>query len=232
MLLAFGELEYLVCKIAAENSSDSSPVLRALYRINGTTPRYQAADALVREIHLGRDMGDVFGEAIGAFKTCVTIRHQYAHCSWADGGKGRNGGLYFTDPTVTAEAAKGWDQKWRHVNIGLLKAQSAYFEYVRALLLHIESMSTAWQRSELLPFPRPTRLELPRMHNPPDKHIPQWLSAADKQRHLEDALAAKKTVRSQERARRDGKPHKPKQLSARQTREKRIRAALRKRRAP
>ena len=134
MLLAFGELEYLLCKIAAENSSDSSPVLRALYRISGTTPRYQAADALVREIHVKRGDGDAFSEAIGAFRTCMHIRHQYAHCTWADGGKGRNGGLYFTDPTVTAKVTEGWDQKWRHVNPRLLREQSAYPYYVKVII--------------------------------------------------------------------------------------------------
>jgi hypothetical protein len=160
----------------------------------------------------------------------MSIRHQYAHCAWADGGKGRNGGLYFADLATTAEASTGWEHRWRHVNVRLLRQQYDFLEYTKDLLFHIETGAMAWRRSQLPLFPKPTRQAQPRMHNPPEKHIPQWLGEADKQRYLERIQEAKETVRSQERAR-SGEKRKPKpKLSARQLREKRMRAAQRKRR--
>jgi hypothetical protein len=231
ILMAFGELEYIFCKSAAECRDKPHPILRALYRINGTTARAQAADALAREIYADMNMGDAFADAVGALRICMNIRHQYAHCAWADGGKGRHGGLYFVDLSATADASTGWEHNWRHVNVRLLKEQYDFFEYTKDLLFHIETAAIPWQRSQLPIFPKPPKRTPPRMHNPPDRHIPQWLGEADKQRHLEAARAAKETVRSQQRARSGQRPPPKKKLSARQLREKKTRAAQRKRRS-
>jgi hypothetical protein len=231
ILTAFAELEYIICKSVAECRDKPFPILRALYRISGTTARIEAADALAREIYTDFGMGSAFADAIGALKACVRIRNQYAHCAWADGGKGRNGGLYFVDLSTSAEAATGWDHNWRHVSVQLLKQQYDYFEYTKDLLFHIETGATAWRVSQLPIFPVPPKQAPPRMHNPPERHIPQWLGEADKQRHLEAAQKARETVRSQQRARSGQSPRQKKKLSARQLREKKIRAAQRKHRS-
>ena len=64
-----------------------------------------------------------FADAIGALKACVRIRNQYAHCAWADGGKGRNGGLYFVDLSTSAEAATGWDSLSNTTAAGRIRYQ-------------------------------------------------------------------------------------------------------------
>lgn len=230
ILMAYGELEYIICKSVAECRDKPYPILRALYRINGTTARLQAADALAHEIYDDFGMGPAFSDAIGALRICMSIRHQYAHCAWADGGRGRNGGLYFADPSTTARDSSGWEHNWRHINAQLLKLQYDYFEYSKDLLFHIETGASSWRRSQLPIFPVPPKRAPPKMHNPPERHIPQWISPTDQARHLERARAAKETVRSQQRARSGGKSPPNAKLSARELRDKKIRAALRKRR--
>jgi hypothetical protein len=175
----------MICKAAAECRNSPFRILRALYRITGTTARIEAADALTREIHIEARMGPAFGDAIGALRICMNIRNQYAHCTWATGHKGRHGGLYFADLSLSAEASGGWVHHWRHVNVKLLKEQEAYFEYTKALLLHIETGTTGRRNAKQPVFPKPPALTRPRMHNPPEKHISPWLDAGEKQRHSE-----------------------------------------------
>lgn len=230
ILLAFGELEYMACKCAAENSKTPFPLLRALYRINGTSARIDAADALARETYIASGVGDAFADALGALRTCASIRNQYAHCAWADGARGRNGGLYFVDLSVSAEASQGWEHHWRHVNVPLLRDQYAFFEYTKDLIFHVETGAIAWKRSKVPAFPKPPKREPPRMHNPPERHIPRWISAEEQARHIAHALAARETVRSQKRARMEGKRQKPKKPSRRAVREMKMKAARRKRR--
>jgi len=230
ILTALGELEYILCKSVAERREKPHPIFRALYRISGTSARIEAADALGREIYAEHGMGDASADANGALRLCAGIRNQYAHCAWANGGKGRNGGFYFADLALSAAAATGWDHTWRLVNVRLLRDQYAYFEYVKSLLFHLETGSIAWRRSQLPLFPWPPKRERPPLHNPPERHIPQWISEADRQRHLKAAREAKETVRSQERAHLGAGPNKPAKLSRRQIREKKVRAALRKHR--
>jgi hypothetical protein len=230
ILTAYGELEYMLCKSVAECREKPFPIFRALYRIGGTTPRMEVADALAREIYAENGMGNAFADAIGALRICMSIRHQYAHCAWANGGRGRNGGLYFADLSTSAEASTGWEHHWRHVNVRLLKQQYDFFEYTYRLLMHIEMATIGRQKSRPLHSPKPPKQEPPKMHNPPERHIPQWLGEEDRQHYLKRIQEAKATVRSQQLARSGMKPKRKPKLSARQTREKKMRAAQRKRR--
>jgi hypothetical protein len=122
---------------------------------------------------------------------CLVIRNQFAHCNWGDDPNGSD--LFFADVQASASSDSGeLCHSWRHVNIELLNAQEAYFSNTLEWFDYLDhEMRTLQGRLDRNHWPMPPVLPRPPLHNPPEEHVPPWLSEAGKALHLARALASK-----------------------------------------
>jgi hypothetical protein len=193
MVLAFGEIEYLLSFMAAWNSHSTDEMLRVLYRIGATSSRLAAADAIVRAVCIERNLIEEYDVAYSAIIWCLRTRNRYAHCNWGGGFSG----LFFVDLQDVAKAETGFEHKWRHVDLPLLEKQERHFLYVLEWLEYLsEEILVRAGSKESHIFPKPPMRQPPPAHNSPSKHVPHWISAELKAQHLEHALAEESGVKS------------------------------------
>jgi hypothetical protein len=188
MVVAFGELEYLISVLSAwTNERQPNDILRVLYRINATSSRIAAADSLLRPFCLSLNLIEEYEIAYSALWWCLSTRNRYAHCNWADHPSSEDG-LFFVDLQSAAAEESGFEHDWRHVDVPLLQQQESFFEYTQDWLQYLDGeLAVRSGKKKVHPYPRPSVREPPPAHNPPSQHIPQWISEALKARHLERA---------------------------------------------
>jgi hypothetical protein len=191
ILLAFGELEYMIANGADVATDQGDSVKRALYRLRNTQGRIDAADAFMRSKFAAAGLARDYETMMSAVRYCLKIRNQYAHCNWGDDQSLAKGGLFFADLREAAGATDGWEHQWKHVSPRLLRDQEAYFVYAQDWLFHLEPERLLRAgRLSRNPFPAPLERERPPLHNPPLKHIPPWLSEDQKALHIARGQAA------------------------------------------
>lgn len=187
ILAAFGELEFQWSNLASNAVGLWQQVLRALYRLRSTSSRIEAADALMR-IEFAKDrLHDEYEFGHGALLYCLKIRNQYAHCNWADHPEA---GLFFADLQDAAEAHDGFQWEYRHVDTSLLTAQYQYFAFTMEWLRHLEFEMKFRRGKGNASWPKPREPSRPSLHNDPLAHVPPWLNADAKARHVARAQAA------------------------------------------
>jgi hypothetical protein len=189
LVVAFGELEYLLVVCAARAVDDRERrILRALYRLRATSSRIDAADAIIRPTFSRDPLVDDYLITINSIWHCLKIRNQYAHCNWADA---EGHGLFFTDLEIAAQSDDDFDPMFRHIDVPLLEEQEMFFTNTQSYLYFFESQLSMRQGTPTYPIhPKPLVLPQPLLHNSPAQHIPPWLSEDRKALHLARALAA------------------------------------------
>jgi hypothetical protein len=187
IILAFGELEFMICNMAVDAIERREQTLRALYRITMTRARLEAADALMRAEFEKDHLNNAYAEAYGMVRHCLTIRNQYAHCNWGDHS---SAGLFFTSVQDGADAHEGFSYAWRHTDLSLLQWQHDYFAYTMEWLRYLEQGMKFRRGKQNFYWPVPSEPRKPPLHNPPEAHIPPWLSEAEKALHVVRARAA------------------------------------------
>lgn len=218
LVIGFGELEYklAICAtkaIAGRNWSKDDSVLRAVFRLRATSGRIDVADALMRPFCRAADLERECKEMLLALRYCLRIRNQFAHANWADDHKQ---GLFFCDLEKSANSDLDFVHFWHHVDLSLLEEHEAYFSYTQAWLYFLEHELEV--RAGFLPshdFPKPQAVKQPRLHNPPEQHVPPWLVSSLKARYLRHAREQPKGDRSRSSVSKAGK----RKLSSRQRRE-------------
>jgi hypothetical protein len=190
ILACFGEIEFSVCRNAGHASGmPDDAIPKALYRLRATSSRLDAADAIMRPVFALNGLIDEYRIADAGIGHCVRLRNQYAHCNWADN---ETEGLFFADLQGAAGAEIGFELSFRHVDVPLLESQYAFFAYVMEWLSFLDiELGVRTKRLSTLSWPRPLELSPPPLHNPPETHVPPWLTEDQKARHLARALAAK-----------------------------------------
>ncbi|MGE4064318.1 MAG: hypothetical protein AB7E79_13205 [Rhodospirillaceae bacterium] len=190
MLLNYGELEMMLgTALGYALNNQSRTALRVLFRVTGESARLSAADALMRDYYIKNGKGAEYADMLGAFRWCTKLRNQYAHCHWADH---HHAGLFFTDLSEPAKANDTFDFWFRHVDLQLLEQQKSFFDYTGDCLTHLdfEGERLHGMRPGHV-FPMPSKRKRPSLHNPPEQHIPPWLTEEQKQRHIARAQAQK-----------------------------------------
>jgi hypothetical protein len=132
MVTSFGELELTFSMLAGTALKDQALGLRAIYRGRSTGGRIDLADVLIRNVITKTNLALDYEEVIGAMRHCLRIRNNYAHSHWALGLDG----LFFSNLEEAATRAEGFEMDQKHINLELLTAQEAYFDYTRSLLLY------------------------------------------------------------------------------------------------
>lgn len=192
LLAAFGEIEYAICRAAGLAIGPFEPTLRALYRLRMTSSRLDAAWTLMQPFYTEKDLDIDCDIARAMALECLAIRNQYAHCNWGDDPSFPNSGLFFTDLEEAAQRSQGFTPAWRHVDVPLLEKQKEYFAYAMEWATFIRyALADARQPAPVQSWPRPRECAQPLRHNPPESHVPPWLSADETVLHLARARAAK-----------------------------------------
>jgi hypothetical protein len=215
IIAAFGELEFILALCLGEALDDRDTALRAMFRLASGRARVVTLDALLRSAYEKVGLKSKYGDMLAAVKYCQTIRNQYAHCHYGDHLKV---GLFFTNLQDAAEKAETFEYQWRHIDVPLLDQQEHYFLYAQMCLQFLSEEYKVKSGRTGVPhaFPWPTRREPPPLHNPPSQHVPPWLGASQKRRHIELALEWEYSVGLQARP---SKAQRAPRLSSRQRRE-------------
>jgi hypothetical protein len=187
IIAAFGEIEFILGLCLAEAIGDLDTALRTIFLLNNDRARIDVAESLLRPICFRTGLGEPFDETITTIRKCHPIRNQYAHCHYGDQ---KRFGLFFTNLQEAASKKDSFNYFWRHISIPILDQQESYFLYAQHCLQFMETeLRYRLGRSVVPPpFPWPQKLAPPPLHSPPTKHVPPWLSEAQKQRHIEIAL--------------------------------------------
>jgi hypothetical protein len=84
IVVAFGELEYMVAVCAGKALGNLDLILKTLYRLKSTSARIDAADTLMRPSYADAGLDAEQKLMISFVKHSLGIRNQYAHCNWGD----------------------------------------------------------------------------------------------------------------------------------------------------
>jgi len=196
MVVGFGELEVMTCRVASKANSHPDHVLKMLYGLRSTSARIKSATLLMEPHYAAVDLAEPQTMTMDAVLACLKIRNQYAHCNWADSDP--KAGLFFADLQESAKR-EDWFTSWKHVDVPLLAKQEAFFSDVRGALLFLEAdlehIRNGWPRNHGLP--EPMVLPEPPLHNPASQHIPPWLNKDQKAQHMTRAQEAERAGAAQ-----------------------------------
>lgn len=169
ILTVYGDLEYQLAACLGEAINDKSAAVRSLFRLRGGNVRLQVADALLRPAMDSIGLKDSYDSTLGAYRYSTSLRNQYAHCHWFDGGKA---GLFYTDLQKAATTAVGeLFYSMRHVDRDLLQKQSEYLDYARDWLSYLcAEFEVRAGRSTAHDWNAPKIMEQPPLHNPREEH--------------------------------------------------------------
>lgn len=185
IVVAFGELEYMVAVCAGEALDNFDLIIKALYRLKSTSARVSTADALMQPTYAEAGLGNEQARMFDALRHCTKIRNQYAHCNFGDH---IGAGLFFLDLEKSARAPVGFNHDWKHVDVPLLESQEAWFVHTLDWLFYIrQELPFRLGKSTGLRSPIPTIQLPPPLHNPASQHVPPWLTEDQKAQHLERA---------------------------------------------
>jgi hypothetical protein len=191
MVVGFGELEVMTCRVAAKANSHPTHVLKMLYSLRSTSARIISARLLMEPHYEAANLAKPQNITMDAVLACLKIRNQYAHCNWAETDP--KAGLFFADLQDSAKR-QDWFTSWKHVDVPLLAQQEAFFSDVRGALLFLEAdlehNRNGWLGNHGLA--EPLVLPEPPLHNPASQHIPPWLSEDQKAQHMARAQEAER----------------------------------------
>jgi len=136
MLAGYADLEIDLMNCVQAVRGDLDTVLKVMFRARGETRRIDMADAFGRQYYHKHKIGSEFELAIAAVRYCMKIRNQYAHCTWWDDNSGQLAFANLEEVAKKNAVVKDLRNLTSHyVNVELLEAQLAYFEYADSLLI-------------------------------------------------------------------------------------------------
>jgi hypothetical protein len=91
LVVRYGELEWMLCRVAALLLGDFDATFKAMYRVRGEQARLQIADGLASSHLYGSGIEEVWQETFRAVDICREIRNSYAHAHWFDQSAGELG---------------------------------------------------------------------------------------------------------------------------------------------
>jgi hypothetical protein len=197
MVVGFGELEVLTCKVADLATANSTIVLKALYNLKSTSARLDFARTIAAPIFEAEGLSAPFKVTLDGVDECRSIRNQYAHCQWADDP---TAGLFFADLQKAASRST-WIVDWKHIDVPLLETQESFFDDTRRALLFLQASMDCLNHgiSHNHGIPEPLALPPQRKHNPASQHVPPWLNEDLKALHIRRAQEDEAPSRPRER---------------------------------
>ncbi len=118
LILAYSEFELMLALCTSLTLDvEQDDILRAFFRIKSESNKFALADALMHTPLKRLGLEPLFADLKPAYRQCLKIRNQYAHCQWSDSPNG----LFFVDLDETAEKFEGFTQRHYHIDLPLLK---------------------------------------------------------------------------------------------------------------
>jgi len=84
IVVGFGEVEVLTCRLAAIAMKDQTTIFKTLYHLRTTSTRIDSADTLMRPACKTLILQTEQEHTLLAVRNCMRIRNQYAHCNWSN----------------------------------------------------------------------------------------------------------------------------------------------------
>ncbi|MGA2793552.1 MAG: hypothetical protein ABSE69_08455 [Roseiarcus sp.] len=196
IVLAYGEIEFSVCRNAGHALNLLGPFLATVYQTRASSARVDFAQSIILQECKELGLSDAFETCRAMVSKCAVIRNQYAHCNWADSGSHRRAGLFFADlENSEFDASAEFFHHYRHVSANLLDEQLSYFAYTMEWLEFLNHEIALRQgRLKEHYWPKPPKLSPPPLHNPPEKHVPPFLTEGQKLLFAQHIEAEKKGV--------------------------------------
>jgi hypothetical protein len=188
LLAGYGEIEYLFAMCLASSASDEDTALRTFFSVRGEGARLDVGHNLMWKLYEAAALSNQYTPVRAATLFCHTARNTFSHCHWADDP---NAGLFYANLEAAAEKKNSAFRSsidWRHVDAPILTTIEEYFINTSNRLMWIAAeyrVSIGKVRRNIFKWPRGT--PQPKLHNPPDKHVPPWTSEAT-QGHEEETL--------------------------------------------
>ena len=173
MILAYGELEFVMLDTLGAVLNDTSTALRTIYQLRSESNRLSVVEAIATPWFDRAGLGGAIREAITAVYHCKNIRNQYAHCQWLDDERI----LRFCLLDQSAKSKAGMAEIIaRPVSLSLLQQQWAYFDYADHALLWVNHQYRVKNEQPTHtdgPVPKPKRLSPPKLDSRGEKRSPR-----------------------------------------------------------
>jgi hypothetical protein len=135
MVPGYTDLEVDVMNCVKSARQDLDVVLKTMYRVRGESQRLQIADAFGRLDYEAVGLRTEFEMGMGAVRHCLKMRNQYAHSvMWNDNSPQLAISNLEELAALNVEIVDLRGMNLHHVDLPLLQAQFAYFEYASDLL--------------------------------------------------------------------------------------------------
>jgi len=182
IVLAYGEIEFSVCRNAGHALDMLAEILNTLYKTRASSARIDFAQSIIAQECKELGLLETLETCVAMVATCTKIRNRYAHCNWADTPGHKKSGLFYADlENSEFETNTEFFHHFRHVTPRILKGQLDYFAYTMEWLQFLNHEIAVKQgRLRGHNWPRPIKLKPPLEHSPVEKHIPPWLSEGQK----------------------------------------------------
>jgi hypothetical protein len=124
IVLAFGEIEFSVCRNAGLAHELLGEILHTVYHTRASAARVDFCLNIIaqecKELKLSKELET----CRYMVSNCSQIRNRYAHCNWADSEHHPRAGLFYADLEESEfEANREFFHHYRHVDVKLLKSQ-------------------------------------------------------------------------------------------------------------
>ncbi|MEG8021343.1 hypothetical protein [Sphingomonas aerolata] len=137
LVLKYGELEWMLARVAACVNGDLDIVLKAMYRTRGELARLDIAEAFVGRRIKDAWISEIFSETFAAIDVCRKIRNSYAHAHWISGQEHQLG-FYDLEHLAKSKTVVDLQSMRRSTfDIAVLSDQHRYFAEVLHNLVHV-----------------------------------------------------------------------------------------------
>jgi hypothetical protein len=193
IVLAFGEIEFSVCRNAGLALDMLGELLATVYQTRASSARLDFAQNMIAQECKELKLSKEFAICKYSVSICSKIRNQYAHCNWVDSPENPKAGLFFADlEYFEFDPNAEFFHHYRHVSQKLLAQQLEYFVNTLEWLNFMKHEIALRQgRINSHNWPKPPELLQPPMHNPPEKHVPPFLTEGQRLLFLEHLAAEK-----------------------------------------
>lgn len=137
LVLKYGELEWMLARVAACVAGDLDTVLKAMYRTRGELARLDIAEAFVGRRIEDPHLAMIFDQTFAAIEACRQIRNSYAHAHWMSGYE-KQLGFYDLERLAKSKGAVDLQtMRQSTLSMDVLRDQERFFAEVLHNLVHL-----------------------------------------------------------------------------------------------
>lgn len=162
LVVRYGELEWMLCRVVGEVTGDLDATIKAMYRPIGERIRIEIADGLVSGRLRKTTFFTAYTETLAALHKCREIRNRYAHASWLSASEADFGFYNLRKLAESREPINLGSMTRTLVPLATIRHQSIFFAEVLHNLVHLfyvyeaakagREFEPAFQQLQLVPI--------------------------------------------------------------------------------